>query len=174
MVVKEGRFGPYVTDGEAKASLRKGDTPEGLDDERASELLAGPTAAVDYPAGPVPGLGTRRSRLARSLAGVEAHETRLRRALEAGLADLGAEVYSRAGRRTSTILFDLPGVRASHVAVELARAGVNAPAGSFYALETSRHLGLGDTGAVRVGITAYNTSGDVDRLLSALSDLTRS
>ena len=40
MVVKEGRFGPYVTDGETNASLRKGDTPEGLDDERASELLA--------------------------------------------------------------------------------------------------------------------------------------
>ncbi len=32
--------GPYVTDGETNASLRKGDTPEGLTDERASELLA--------------------------------------------------------------------------------------------------------------------------------------
>jgi DNA topoisomerase I len=41
MVVKEGRFGPYVTDGEGtNASLRKGDTPEGLTDERAAELLA--------------------------------------------------------------------------------------------------------------------------------------
>jgi len=40
MVVKEGRFGPYVTDGETNASLRKGDAPESLTDERASELLA--------------------------------------------------------------------------------------------------------------------------------------
>ncbi len=40
MVVKEGRFGPYVTDGETNASLRKGDTPESLTDERASDLLA--------------------------------------------------------------------------------------------------------------------------------------
>jgi DNA topoisomerase-1 len=40
MVVKEGRFGPYVTDGETNASLRKGDTVEGLTLERASELLA--------------------------------------------------------------------------------------------------------------------------------------
>ena len=39
MVVKDGRFGPYVTDGETNASLRKGDTPENLTDERASELL---------------------------------------------------------------------------------------------------------------------------------------
>ena len=40
MVVKEGRFGPYVTDGETNASLRKDDEIETLTDERASELLA--------------------------------------------------------------------------------------------------------------------------------------
>jgi len=41
MVVKDGRFGPYVTDGAGvNASLRKGDDVEALTDERASELLA--------------------------------------------------------------------------------------------------------------------------------------
>ena len=40
MVIKDGRFGPYVTDGESNASLRKGDSVEELTDERASELLA--------------------------------------------------------------------------------------------------------------------------------------
>jgi DNA topoisomerase-1 len=40
LVVKDGRFGPYVTDGETNASLRRGDTPESLTLERASELLA--------------------------------------------------------------------------------------------------------------------------------------
>ncbi|MGQ0465323.1 MAG: type I DNA topoisomerase [Sporichthyaceae bacterium] len=40
MVVKDGRFGPYVTDGETNASLRKGDEVESLTDERAMELLA--------------------------------------------------------------------------------------------------------------------------------------
>ena len=41
MVVKEGRFGPYVTDGEGvNASLRKGDSVETLTDERAADLLA--------------------------------------------------------------------------------------------------------------------------------------
>ncbi len=40
MVIKDGRFGPYVTDGETNASLRKGDSVEQLTDERASELLA--------------------------------------------------------------------------------------------------------------------------------------
>ena len=40
LVVKEGRFGPYVTDGETNASLRGGDTAESLTLERAVELLA--------------------------------------------------------------------------------------------------------------------------------------
>ncbi|SOC56304.1 type I DNA topoisomerase [Ornithinimicrobium cerasi] len=40
VVVKEGRFGPYVTDGETNATLRKGDEPEELNEERAFELLA--------------------------------------------------------------------------------------------------------------------------------------
>ena len=39
MVVKDGRFGPYVTDGETNASLRAGDTVEELTVERAAELL---------------------------------------------------------------------------------------------------------------------------------------
>jgi DNA topoisomerase-1 len=40
MVIKDGRFGPYVTDGETNASLRKGDEVASITDERASELLA--------------------------------------------------------------------------------------------------------------------------------------
>ncbi|MGK2930680.1 MAG: type I DNA topoisomerase [Acidimicrobiales bacterium] len=39
VVVKDGRFGPYVTDGETNASLRKGDLVEEITIERASELL---------------------------------------------------------------------------------------------------------------------------------------
>jgi DNA topoisomerase-1 len=40
MVIKDGRFGPYVTDGETNASLRKGDDVMSITDGRASELLA--------------------------------------------------------------------------------------------------------------------------------------
>ncbi|WP_396906802.1 type I DNA topoisomerase [Mycolicibacterium phlei] len=40
MVIKDGRFGPYVTDGETNASLRKGDDVLTITDERAAELLA--------------------------------------------------------------------------------------------------------------------------------------
>ena len=40
VTVREGRFGPYVTDGETNASLRKGDDVESITIERAAELLA--------------------------------------------------------------------------------------------------------------------------------------
>ena len=49
MVIKDGRFGPYVTDGETNASLRKGDSVEAITDERASELLAERRAKAPAP-----------------------------------------------------------------------------------------------------------------------------
>jgi DNA topoisomerase-1 len=39
IVLKEGRFGPYVTDGETNASLRAGDSIDSITPERAAELL---------------------------------------------------------------------------------------------------------------------------------------
>jgi DNA topoisomerase I len=49
MVLREGRFGPYVTDGETNASLRKGDTVESITPQRAIELLAERRAAAPAP-----------------------------------------------------------------------------------------------------------------------------
>jgi len=46
MVIKDGRFGPYVTDGETNASLRKGDDVASITDARAAELLADRRAAA--------------------------------------------------------------------------------------------------------------------------------
>ena len=49
ILLREGRFGPYVTDGTTNASLRKGDTVEGITPERAVELLADRRAAGPRP-----------------------------------------------------------------------------------------------------------------------------
>ena len=57
IVLKEGRFGPYVTDGETNASLRKGDDPETVTLDRAVELLAERRAK-----GPAKRAGGRRKR----------------------------------------------------------------------------------------------------------------
>jgi selenocysteine lyase/cysteine desulfurase len=46
---------------------------------------------------------------------------------------------------------------------------VLAPSGNFYALEASRHLGLGDAGGLRMGLAPYTDDDDVDRLLEGLA-----
>jgi DNA topoisomerase-1 len=49
MVIRDGRFGPYVTDGETNASLRKGDDVATITPERGAELLADRRAAAPAP-----------------------------------------------------------------------------------------------------------------------------
>ncbi|MFA3873345.1 cysteine desulfurase-like protein [Streptomyces sp. MMCC 100] len=139
------------------------------------ELLAGARAAVDFLAGLEPDArGSRRDRLVASFAALEAHEDALRERIERGLAGLdGVTVYSRAARRTPTLLFTVAGLSPADVYRQLAERGVDAPAGSFYAVEASRRLGLGDEGAVRVGLAPYTSADDVDRLLTALAGLDR-
>jgi cysteine desulfurase family protein (TIGR01976 family) len=139
------------------------------------ELLAGTTAAVDFLAGlDLTATGSRRARLRAGLAAVERHEDRLRRRIEDGLAALpGVVVHSRAASRTPTLLLSFPGRDPQDVYRFLAAVGVNAPAGTFYALEASRRLGFGDAGALRVGLAPYTDDADVDRLLAGLHDYLR-
>jgi cysteine desulfurase family protein (TIGR01976 family) len=137
------------------------------------ELLAGTTAAVDFLAG----LGdssspARRARLEDSMTAVEQHEDGLRRLIEAGLAEHPRiTAYSLAQVRTPTLLFTVDGMEPREVSARLGLANINAPAGSFYALEASRWLGLGEAGGIRLGLAPYSCSDDVDRLLEALRSL---
>jgi len=136
------------------------------------ELLAGATAAVDFIAGLHPSEGTRRERLLASMTAVAEHEAGLLRYLLDGLASTeGVTVHGRAARRTPTVLFTVEGHPPREVHEQLAAAGVNAPSGHFYALEAARHAGLGDAGGVRVGVAAYTSPDDVDRLLGCLRSL---
>ena len=137
------------------------------------ELLAGVTAAVDFLAGlDGAATGDRRERLVASFAALEKHEKALTERLVTGLGKLpNVEVHGNPARRTPTVPFSVAGVHGSDVHQALATHGVNAPAGSFYAIEASRWAGLGDTGAVRAGIAPYTNERDVDRLLAAIADL---
>ncbi|MEU8825628.1 cysteine desulfurase-like protein [Streptomyces sp. NPDC048636] len=136
------------------------------------EFLAGTRAAVEFMAGLDPAArGSRRERLASSFAALETYEDSLRPRIEDGLASFAAvTVHSRAAHRTPTLLLTLDGRDTADAYRYLAARGVDAPSGSFYALEPSRRLGLGDTGGLRVGLAPYTSADDVDRLLNGLSD----
>lgn len=139
----------------------------------AFELLAGTTAAVDFLAG-IAGSSadSRRERVQESMRAMALHEDGLRTTIEEWLtAHPRVTVYSRAPRRTPTLLWTVDGIESRGVAAALGRLDINVPASNFYALEASRRLGLGDAGGLRIGLAPYNCAGDVDRLLEALDSL---
>jgi cysteine desulfurase family protein (TIGR01976 family) len=139
------------------------------------ELLAGCTAAVDFIAGfAAHHAAGRRSRLQSAMATIQRYEDGRRAELDMMLAELpGVVSYSRATHRTPTLLIDVE-QRSAQASQFLAERGVNAPAGAFYAMEASRVLGLGDAGALRVGVAPYTNASDIDRLVDGVTSFLRS
>jgi len=138
----------------------------------AYELLAGTTAAIDYLADLASDATDRRARILESMQAVEEHEDRLFERLLQGLRGIdGVTVHGAPERRTPTVFFSVAGRDGRAVHEHLAAAGVNAPASSFYAIEASRWLGLGDAGAVRAGLAPYTDADDVERLLAGVAAL---
>ena len=138
------------------------------------ELMAGCTATIDYIANMVEGAGSRRERIINSMSAAEKYEETLFEYMESEIKAIpGVTLYGHAKKRTPTLYFNLKGVEAADVYKHLATVQVNAPAGNFYALEVSRALGLGDTGAVRAGLAPYSTTKDVDRLIAGLHQLAK-
>lgn len=139
------------------------------------ELLAGVTAAIDVLADLVPGdedTLTRRERIVRSMTVLEEYEDVLHERMRSGLdAIAGVHCHGHAPLRTPTELFSVDGVAAGDVYRGLAARGVNAPAGSFYAIEAAEWAGLGAAGAVRAGLAPYTNADDVDRLLAGVAEI---
>ena len=140
--------------------------------------LAGVAAAVDHLAALAPDEATagasRRQRILKSMAAVEAYEAELFARLLDGLASVGPVTqYGKAARRAPTAFFNVAGVDPADVAVHLAARGVNVWNGDNYAYELCTAYGLEPAGAVRAGLVHYNDASDVDRLVSGLADLPR-
>lgn len=138
------------------------------------EQLAGATAAVDFIASWGSG-SSRRERLHSAHEAFAAHEEQLLGVLDDGLSELiasGRAVnYSRAQARTPTTLLTFPEDQPARVADALAKEGLIAPAGSFYAYEPSRALGLGEAGGLRISLAPYSTAEEVQALVSALHSI---
>jgi len=150
------------------------------------EGIAGVAAAVDFLAWlgenagtPDPGIAAhytgRRALLKQALAAIQAHETTLFSRLLSGLLAIpGLSVYGitdpgRFAWRTPTACFTLDGLAPAKIAEMLGQAGIHVWDGNYYAWEPMKFLGLEEKGgAVRAGLSLYNTEGEVDRFLDTL------
>ena len=137
------------------------------------ELMAGCIAAIDFIAEMAPGNGTtRRGKIVNSMNALEKYEDGLLEYLESSVKALpGVVMYGHAKHRTPTIYFSCVGHSSADIYAAMASKGVTLPASNFYALEVSRKLGLGDSGALRAGLTPYSIKDDVDRLVSGLKEI---
>lgn len=150
------------------------------------EGIAGVAAAVDFLAwlGEIAGTpdprvaahGTgRRALLQQALAAIQAHETLLFSRLLSGLLAIpGLRVYGitdpeRFSERTPTACFTIDGLVPAKIAEMLGQAAIQVWDGNYYALEPMKFLGLEEKGgAVRAGLSLYNTGEEVDRFLHTL------
>ncbi len=136
------------------------------------ELMAGVSASIDYVAAlDSSATGSRRERIVKSITLLEEYEQELFKYMQDQLSLLPTiTLYGKAKDRTPTAYFNFAGVDGGDVYKFMATKKVNLPAHNFYAVEVSRALGLGDTGAIRAGIAPYTTRDDVDRLIAGLSE----
>ena len=130
---------------------RRYGSPVGTD--RRSELVAGMTAIVDH----------ERGLVTRLIDGLEAM---------AGLTIHGITERDRFTDRVPTVSVSIEGVHPRDAAERLARRGIYAWDGDFYATGLIERLGKADGGGVlRLGLVHYNTADEVDRTLEAVEGI---
>ena len=88
-----------------------------------------------------------------------------------GLKIWGVTDPSMKKHRAPTVSFTHPSMTAEQIGTKLAKEGIFAWAGNFYALELSESLGLEPEGALRVGLLHYNTKEEVDRFIEVLNGI---
>jgi cysteine desulfurase family protein (TIGR01976 family) len=146
------------------------------------ECMAGVTAAVDY----IAEVGRRHSsegltRREAIVAGYEVfqqHERELASRLIAGLLEISGLTFygitdpAKAEQRTPTVAIRLEGYSPRDLAMRLGERGIFTWDGNYYAINLAERLGVHQSGGMlRIGLTHYNTTEEVERLLTDLRDL---
>ncbi len=153
------------------------------------EGIAGTLAAVEYLAGigeryggayatGFPGFARRRLAYKTALRAIRVHEMELYARLADGLGSIpGLRIWGitdpgRFDRRAPTAAITLDHLTPLAAAEMLARRGITAWDGHFYAQALIERFGLFESGGVlRIGLSHYNTTEEIDRLLEALDEI---
>ena len=137
------------------------------------ENVSGMSATMDYLAG-LGGAGGLRERLATAMDSILVYERGLSRRMLEVLREAGATIYGvadpdRVADRVPTFLFNLRALHPAKVAEAAAKAGFGIRDGHMYAPHLMARLGLDmDWGAVRVSLSHYNTTDEIDRFAEFL------
>jgi cysteine desulfurase family protein (TIGR01976 family) len=146
------------------------------------ECIAGITACVDY----IADLGrharaeipNRRQAIEFAYESIHEHETVLLERAISGLEKIpGSKIYgitdrARFNERCATIAVRFEGHSPLELATKLGDRGIFAWDGNYYALNLTEHLGVEKSGGfLRIGLVHYNTTEEVNRLLSALREV---
>lgn len=119
----------------------------------------------------------RRKAIVAGMEAMEEYEQPLARCLIEGLSEMKkVKVYGPCpGRpRTSTVSFTVDGMHSERVAELLGEKGFFVWAGHFYAIRLVERLGLQEQGGlVRIGLSPYNTAGEIERLLDEVRRIAR-
>jgi cysteine desulfurase family protein (TIGR01976 family) len=152
---------------------------------QVQELIAGIAAAVEYLATlgrrHDPAAQDRRSALLAAYRVTHEHEMALLAKLMQGLQRIdGLRIFgitdpAKFDQRCSTVSIRFNGHTPTEVATFLGERGIFTWDGNFYALNLTERLGVQSTGGLlRIGLVHYNTAEEVDRLLAALREFSRS
>jgi cysteine desulfurase family protein (TIGR01976 family) len=152
---------------------------------QVQELIAGIAAAVEYLATlgrrHDPAAQDRRSALLAAYRVTHEHEMALLAKLMQGLQRIdGLRIFgitdpAKFDQRCSTVSIHFNGHTPTEVATFLGECGIFTWDGNFYALNLTERLGVQSTGGLlRIGLVHYNTAEEVDRLLAALREFSRS
>jgi cysteine desulfurase family protein (TIGR01976 family) len=139
--------------------------------------IAGVKAAIEY----LSSLGsgkTLRSKLVNAMTAIHMHELKLGTMVYEGLKSIdGVNIYGpsfAAADRAPTISFTTKGHTANEVCTALARKGIFAWDGHFYAIRAAEILRtLENGGFTRVGMLLYNTDDEVERFLREVRSIAR-
>lgn len=149
------------------------------------EGQAGTAAAVEYLAdvgsryGGAAESAGRRDRVLAGMRAIRAYELDLYRYLATRLEAinavtiLGLTADGDMDRRTPTAAISISGIAPRAAAERLGERGIAVWDGDFYATGLMERLGLAPNGVLRIGLTHYNTRGEVDRLADELEALAR-
>lgn len=145
------------------------------------EGYAGARAAVEYLAdlgrryGGAGEAAPRREAVHAGMRAIRAYEIELYRHLAArleaidGVTIVGLTADADVERRTPTAAITINGVTPNEAARRLGERGIAVWDGDFYATGLIERLGLAPNGVVRIGLTHYNTTAEVDRLADELA-----